>query len=280
MVRIDTHQHFWTWDARSPILDIHAGSNVARDFGPDDLGPQLEAAGIAKTFVVQLDNDLDETEALLGTVAGCDFVAGAVGWLPLTRPGVVKALLDTQVAKGLIGVRHAPRSGQPVDWASPSVGSALEELAESAVVLEFLVTGHDGMRTVRAIAHRHPTLRISINHLANPFDFEDLDSWKDDVTASGQLDNVAIKLSFGYSTLPRALADPGTTRQVVNHVLDTFLPDRILAGSNWPVSLRQLSYPAIWQLIDELIASLPQDERARIVSVNARDWYRNARFDL
>lgn len=160
------------------------------------------------------------------------------------------------------------------------MNSALEDLAESAVVLEFLVTGSESMRTIRGLADRHPDLRISINHLANPFDYQSLDGWKYDMTACGRRDNVAIKLSFGHSTLPRALADPDMTRHVVNHVFDAFPPDRVLAGSNWPVSLRQLSYVAIWQLIGELIAGLPRDNQVRIVSGNAKDWYRNVRFDL
>ena len=50
---LDAHQHFWTvsrgdygWMSPDQVA-------LYRDFGPDDLWPQMQAAGIARTVLVQ-----------------------------------------------------------------------------------------------------------------------------------------------------------------------------------------------------------------------------------
>ena len=64
-----------------------------RTFTADDLQPELVAAGIDATVLVQTVDTLDDTDAMLATADRHAFVAAVVGWVPLTdarstrRPG-------------------------------------------------------------------------------------------------------------------------------------------------------------------------------------------------
>jgi L-fuconolactonase len=104
--RIDTHQHFWTYSSENYSW-IDPASAVARDFAPLDLQPELDAAGMQGTVLVEARSDASETEHLLGIAAQASFVRGVVGWLPLVDPNV-GALIERHAANPkLRGLRHA-----------------------------------------------------------------------------------------------------------------------------------------------------------------------------
>ena len=74
---VDAHQHFWWRDrARYAWLDPN-DPVLARDFTPEDLRPQLPAAGVEQTLVVQADPSMEETQCLLEMAEQTDFV---VAW--------------------------------------------------------------------------------------------------------------------------------------------------------------------------------------------------------
>jgi len=60
----------------------------------------------------------------------------------------------------------------------------------------------------------------------------------------------------------------------MQHLLDTFGPQRLVWGSDWPVLELAGRYGPWWRLCQELTASLPQAQRDAIFGGNARDFYR------
>jgi predicted TIM-barrel fold metal-dependent hydrolase len=86
--RIDTHHHFWKFDA-AEYAWIGAGDKVLRkDFLPYDLEPELAAAGMTGTIAVQARQSLEETRWLLELADLHPFIHGVVGWAPLTEANV------------------------------------------------------------------------------------------------------------------------------------------------------------------------------------------------
>ena len=63
--RIDSHQHFWKYDAREYRWIDERMSVLKRDFLPADLEPPLRAAGFGACVTVQARQTLDETAWLL-----------------------------------------------------------------------------------------------------------------------------------------------------------------------------------------------------------------------
>ncbi|WJH33148.1 hypothetical protein N6H14_23745 [Paenibacillus sp. CC-CFT747] len=64
-MKVDAHQHFWNPDKVAyPWLGPLHGP-IYRTFEPEELEPQLKAAGIDKTVLVQSANSYEDTEAML-----------------------------------------------------------------------------------------------------------------------------------------------------------------------------------------------------------------------
>ena len=92
---IDCHQHFWTFGKRVHKFPPAVGTRLDRDFTPEDLRPQLKKAGVDRTILVQVLNELDETHEFLDMQREIDFVAGVVGWVPLTDPAACARELES-----------------------------------------------------------------------------------------------------------------------------------------------------------------------------------------
>ena len=104
---IDAHQHFWWIAKRKQPLPPLFGARLARDFTPDDLLPELRAAGIDGTILVQSLDDYDETIQYLDLADAHDFIAGVVGWVPLADPDACARALDALSTRSkFVGMRH------------------------------------------------------------------------------------------------------------------------------------------------------------------------------
>ena len=112
--RIDSHQHFWKYDAREyGWIDERMGV-LRRDFLPADLEPPMRAAGFDACVAVQARHSLDETAWLLDLADRAPFVAGVVGWVDLCSPEARAQLQRFAKHPKLVGVRHIVQ-GEPDD---------------------------------------------------------------------------------------------------------------------------------------------------------------------
>jgi L-fuconolactonase len=76
---IDSHQHFWRYDAALyEWIDESMGA-LRRDFLPMDLEDLLRAEGVDGTIAVQARQDEDETEWLIELAHANRFISGVVG---------------------------------------------------------------------------------------------------------------------------------------------------------------------------------------------------------
>src|SRR5919199_593335 len=111
MTVIDAHHHLWSLSAHDySWLDEAFYAPVHRDFGLTDLAPELAAAGVDRTVLVEAGSgEPSETMDFL-TLAGASagLVAGVVGKIDLLspQPGDVLDMYGAQPsARLLVGVR-------------------------------------------------------------------------------------------------------------------------------------------------------------------------------
>ena len=86
MAVIDCHHHVWWLDKYPHQFPPSWGTSLNRDFTPDDLRPELRAAGIDGTILVQSLDNYDETLHYLDVAEATDFIRAVVGWVPLADP--------------------------------------------------------------------------------------------------------------------------------------------------------------------------------------------------
>ena len=250
---------------------------IDRRFGPDDLAPELTAAGIDRTILVQTIGSLDETREFLATAASVPFIGGVIGWVDLTDPGVggtLDALRGGPGGEWLVGIRHQVHDEPDPDWLlRPDVRRGLAAVEAAGLAYDLLVRTRE-LPAALTVAREMPGLRFVIDHLAKPpIRSSATEPWAGLLRPFGELPNVSCKLS-GLVTE----ADP-TTWQIadlapfVEIALETFGPSRLLFGSDWPVCLVVASYADVVAAARDLTAGLSTTERAAVFGGAAEAAY-------
>src|SRR5262249_30726701 len=88
-----------SWMDVPPYADDPAFQTLRRSFQPDDLMPELTAAGVHCTVTIEAADYLAENEALLANSHTYDWIAGVVGWAPLAHPSEVERTLDVRAGQ-------------------------------------------------------------------------------------------------------------------------------------------------------------------------------------
>jgi L-fuconolactonase len=251
---------------------------IDRRFAADDLAPQLEAAGIERTILVQTISSLEETREFLADAATTRFIGGVVGWVDLTDPGVEGVLDAVRRGPGgewLVGIRHQVQDEPDPEWLlRPDVRRGLAAVEAAGLTYDLLVRPRE-LPAALVVAREMPGLRCVIDHLAKPPIRSGVTKpWASLIRPFGGLPNVSCKLS-GLVTE----ADPTSWRVAdlgpyVEIALETFGPRRLLFGSDWPVCLLAASYADVLGAARELTATLSTAERGDVFGGAAENAYR------
>lgn len=292
---LDSHHHLWDVSARS--YDWLAGSELwasaeelaplRRSFLLSELAPLAARAGVTATVVVQTCAAEWETRDMLALTAGQDpwggsrpasaLLAGVVGWTDLAAPGVSDALGSLRERPGggaLCGIRHPLLAEPDPDWLSrPDVRRGLLAVAAAGLCFD-LVVRPDQLASAVAAARATPSLTFVLDHLGGP-ELGSGSQWADAIRELGALPNVACKLSGAHTDPPAggvaAWAQAFRPRYEV--VLAAFGPDRLMFGSDWPVSALTAPYPDVCDLYRALTADLTAAEQEAIFDRTARRVY-------
>jgi len=275
--RIDAHQHFWDLSTGGYDWPTSAEGPIFRSFAPADLEPDLRASGIDATVLVQTTDTLADTDAMIDAALENPWIAGIVGWVPLTDERAMAGALQAFAARhatGLGGIRHLIHREADPDWIlRRDVGAGLQRLVASGLPIDVVAVFPNHLRHVPTVADRHPNLTLVIDHLAKPpIRRAGWDVWRKQMVEAAARPNVMAKIS-GLDTA----AGPGWTaeelRPSVEVALDAFGPDRLLFGTDWPVCRMVSTYAEVVSATEALIGGLSPDERAAIMGGTARRVY-------
>ena len=276
---VDSHQHFWDLDeVEYPWLVPDYGP-IYRTFKPAELEPQLAAAGVDRTVLVQAANSFADTDSMLRHAERHDWIGAVVGWVPLEDAGATSQALDTYLGNPFFkGVRHLNHEEADPDWLiRPEVIDGLHLLEERDLTFDVIAVHPLHLKHVPALAEACPDLRMVIDHLAKPpIASGEYDAWKAEMTAAAQYPNVYAKVS-GLNTA----ADPEAWTaadlvESIGHALEVFGAERLMFGSDWPVAILAGDYAKVWNETNEALNELGvQDaDRSAILGDTAATFYR------
>jgi L-fuconolactonase len=272
--RIDAHHHVWDLATRPHTwLDPEPMAPVRRTYTLDDLAGHAAAAGVTRTVLVQVLPDLDETREFLALAAASELVAGVVGWIDLTAPGVAGTL--AALPPGLVGVRHGVQSEPDPAWLDrPDVRRGLAGVAAAGLAYDLLTLPHQLPSAIRTVAAL-PQLTFVLDHLSKPpIASGELEPWRGHIRELAAYPNVFCKLSGMVTEAEHTSWRVSDLRPYAETVLEAFGPERVMFGSDWPVCLLAARYDQVVAAADELCAGLSEDERAAVFAGTARRAYR------
>jgi L-fuconolactonase len=250
---------------------------IDRRFGPEDLAPELDAAGIDHTILVQTIASTEETRDFLATAARVPFIAGVIGWIDLTDPdvaGAIDRLRDGPGGDRLIGIRHQVHDEPDQAWLLRNdVSRGLAAVEAASLTYDLLVRPRE-LPAALAVARARPGLRLVIDHLAKPpIRSAELQPWLDLLRPFGELGHVWCKVSGLVTEADWTTWEPGDLAPFVESAIEIFGPSRLIFGSDWPVCLLAASYADVTSAARALTAALTREEQALVFGGTAARVY-------
>jgi L-fuconolactonase len=282
---IDGHLHLWdlatgdyTWN--TPDLGpVHATFTAA------DAAAALRPTDVASAVLVQAADTAGDTQRMIATFEEHSWVAGVVAWVPLEDPQRAAAMLDRwQDRDAVVGIRQLlHEADNPTLLDSRQVRLTLAMLAGRGIPLDIPDAWPRLWPAVTRLIHDMPELTVVVDHLGKPAlnlsaaeqDSEEFRHWRRDLQQIAGSASVVAKLSgLGASLEP---GTPLTARMIgpmIDVALEAFGADRLMFGSDWPVSLTVGSYAQVVANVRSALDGLSQTERDAVLGGTAARVYR------
>jgi L-fuconolactonase len=272
---VDAHLHLWD-------LERSDYSWITPELGPlhttitaDRAHGELTAAGVDRAVLVQAEDSVADTGFMLEVAAKHDWVAGVVGWVQLDDPAVAEAQLDRFTADpAFVGVRHLVHDDPRDDFlALPAVRTSLGLLADRGLPYDVPNAWPRHLAATGDLAGALPELTVVVDHLGKPpHRRPEFAEWRQILAGVAALPNTVAKVS-GLQ-VPGVPFTADVLRPAWEAALELFGPDRLIWGSDWPMTLLTDGYAATWEVLSALLAEQTPDERQMILAGTASRVYR------
>jgi L-fuconolactonase len=277
-VIIDAHQHFWNLSrAKYEWLDRTDNEAINRSIEFADVEPLLTRNGIDRTVLVQAADNDEDTDYLLDVAAEHSRVAGVVVFVALDEPKRASARLDELRRNPLVvGVRNLIHDQPDPDWLlRPDVGEGLALLEERNIPFDIVSVLPRHLEHVPTLCRRYPALLMVIDHLSKPpIKADGHAMWRHRLAAAAESPHVFAKVSGLYPAAgPLDEWDVDDLRASFDTALEVFGPDRLMFGSDWPVSILAGGYDRVWDALAQLCGELDPDARDAILFRTAESFY-------
>ena len=243
---IDTHIHLYDTN-RSEGVDWPSVTDkvLYRPVLTEDFDEVADREGIASTVIVEASSRVEDNQWMLDLIKdNSERYLALVGNLPIGTDEFAGLLDRFCKDSRFVGLRMRDRpSGD--EFFTEAVWRDLGLLAKKGLTLDVLIHNF-AIDEVTEVAKRLPELKIMINHLGglsitnDPFD----EKWKEAIENAALNENVYCKVSgiFQRAGVKPTPKDRSFYSPVFKVVFDAFGEDRIVYGSNWPVTDRGGSY--------------------------------------
>jgi len=272
---IDSHHHFWRYNAEDFGWIGDDMASIRRDFLPEDLAKEMKAAKVDGVVTVQARQSLEETRWLLELARKNHFIRGVVGWAPLIAPEAAKIIGQLATNPKLRSLRHVlQREPDERYMLREDFNRGIAVLHKLHLAYDILIFERHLPQTIE-FADRHPKQVFVLDHIAKPRIKENIiKPWAQNIHELAKRKNVYCKIS-GLVTEADLIQWTETQLQpYFETVLEAFGPKRLMFGSDWPVCLAGCDYARWINLVRGWIAKLSRAEQQRIMGDTAREAYR------
>lgn len=273
-MKIDSHQHFWIYNPAEYGWINESMNFLKRNFLPEDLLPVLEKNGISGTIAVQARQTPEETRWLLRLAEEYDFIKGVVGWVDLRSDKLKQQLDEFCRWKKLAGVRHVIHD-EPEDgfMLRDDFLKGISLLKEYNLTYDLLVFPKH-LPVAESLASIFPGQKFVLDHIAKPLiKNRILDPWKEDIIRLADHPNIYCKISGMVTEADWQNHTREDFIPYLDAVFEAFGPERLMAGSDWPVCLLAGDYRNVTGIVEDYISDLPSGIREKILGMNCINFY-------
>ena len=277
LLAIDSHHHIWNPSVGDFSWMTAAHKPINREFTLDDLKPLLLEARISHTILVQTWSSLEETEKFLSLAGQTEFIVGVIGWVNFKENVVpqIDRLMAHPHATYLKGLRHQVHDEPDKNWLINSqVLRGLATLREYGLTYDLLIRPREIPAAVSCI-ERLPGQTFVIDHIAKPKISQGWDvDWEDAISRLADFrDRVWIKLSGLVTEADWKNWSYADIAPYVRRVIELFGPERVMAGSDWPVCNLASDYSGAIDLVRTCISEYNGHDQECIMRNSAVSAY-------
>ena len=258
---IDPHVHVWKRDPRYPWAK-ETTNPPDRDATPEMLIDLMKKNGVAKTVLIQVIHYRWDNGYCLDALKRYPQYFQAVARVNPEDPGSADHL-SRLVEQGFRGVRLSPGSGPQGDWIRGPLMPPLWKRCEALKIPMTVLTSTARLPDVGLLIEKQPDLTVVVDHMADcplnqPQELEKL-------IALRRYPKVFVKISHTWSLSRQSYPWPDAQEQV-KRLYDAFGPQRLMWGTDWPMSERQTTYERTLAVVRDEMKFLNQEDKSWMLS--------------
>ena len=273
-MKIDSHQHFWNYHLVKDAWISDDMKVIQQDFMPADLLPLLQKNNIDGCIAVQADQSEVETHFLLELAEDNDFIKGVVGWVDFRSKNIDERLQYFSQFEKLKGFRHIVQGESEDDFIlREDFCKGISHLEKYNFTYDLLILPKH-LKYSAEFVKRFPKQNFVIDHLAKPnFKENDFSEWEKGITELALHKNVYCKVSGMVTEADWKNWKAADFNYCLDVLVANFGIDRLMFGSDWPVSLLAASYEQSSAIVKNYFSKFSKENQDKIWGGNASKFY-------
>lgn len=290
---IDTHQHQWDlrkfklpWLADAKALDrnyltedyLKASRQISENTKPGAMPAKVVKSVYMEVDVAPEQQQLEADYVIdLCKRQTAPMAAAVISGRPAadTFPAYIKPFQNSRYVKGIRQVLHGPTT-PPGYCLDKQFIAGIRLLGELGLSFDLCMRAAD-LGDAFKLVESCPDTRFILDHCGNvQVQDKDRGPWQKSMAKLATRRNLTCKVS---GIIASARPDHWTTDDlapIVNHTLDTFGPDRVLFGGDWPVCTLAASLAQWVQALRDIVSNRPTTEQRKLFHDNAVKIYKLA----
>lgn len=284
---VDCHQHLWDLD-KQKLPWLTGTGPLIRNFVMKDYLESIKGTGIAKAVYMEVDVANDEKIAegeLLTDIckkADSPTVAAVIGCIP-DASGFGDYLRHWKGNKYIKGFRTV-LFGDGERCLKPEFVKAIQQVGEAGFSFD-LCMSPVGLANGVKLVEKCPGTRFIVDHCGNveikswrsqnrndETSRKHIADWQRDMTALAAKETTICKISGIIAQAPKEWSADDLA-PAINFCLDTFGPDRVVVGSDWPVCLKGATLLEWTTALRQIISTRSEVQQRKLLYENAIGHY-------
>jgi predicted TIM-barrel fold metal-dependent hydrolase len=282
---VDTHEHLWDLSRlRLPWLNQSRAAHFRRSYLPKDYDDATSGINIVKTVYMEVNCDPADHEAeadyviklcqspnsrMRGAVIGGS-VDGA------NFPDYIKKYATNPHIKGVRMILNDPDRPKGL-CLKPTFVKNVQYLGELGLSYDICIRPAELLDAVHLI-EQCPKTRFIIDHCGNrdvqATDEKSRVAWEEGMKGAAAHENAMCKISGIVATAKPKAWQPADLAPAINFCLDTFGPDRVFFGGDWPVCTAVATYRQWFDALTWILRDRSPEFRRKLLHDNAVRFYK------
>ena len=278
---VDTHVHFIdTSRHRYAELERTAPPSLLKNYLLEDFDRLRGGVDVESMLFLEVavaDEDQVREVAFGDDLARSDSrIKGMVAAALVEKGAGVEQQLDEIAKHDLVrGIRRLIQNQPDPEFCTqPDFIEGVRRVAQYGWHFEICVYHHQ-LGAALELARRCPDVTLLLDHIGKPGIAHDLvEPWWSQIKSLARMPNVHCKVSGVITEADHERWTESHIKPYLDRVFDVFGIDRVMFGSDWPVSELTHRYRDWVEILDRFTIAFTDEERRKFFRENANTFYR------